>query len=238
MRASWSLALKSAAVSEAKTVGSKAGGSPTVATSCPVRSTMSAVRAFDSRRKPASTVSIFRESSSRNDQLDAPPLTEPPLPSARRSQLRLEPADDRPRTPPQYRVGLPLQIVAQQPYALDAALAGEKSQGPEPPHDRLAEQIVPAAVEAALGEEPADQDSRQRPAARYRAPRSHQGSSCRAVSACASVTPSTYSRSPPTGNPRASRVTRTGSPARSCCTYVAVTSPSMEGLVARITSRT
>ena len=44
--ASWSLALKSAAVSEAKAVASKVGGSPTVATSCPARSTSSAQRAL------------------------------------------------------------------------------------------------------------------------------------------------------------------------------------------------
>jgi hypothetical protein len=45
-RASWSLALKSAAVSVANAVGSNFGCSPTVATSCPVRSTSSAQRAL------------------------------------------------------------------------------------------------------------------------------------------------------------------------------------------------
>ncbi len=40
----------------------------------------------------------------------------------------------------------------------------------------------------------------------------HHETSCRARSACASVTPSTYSRSPPIGSPRASRVTRTPKP--------------------------
>ena len=53
MRASWSLALKSAAVSEANAVGSNVGGSPTVATSWPVRSTISAVRALDSAEEAA-----------------------------------------------------------------------------------------------------------------------------------------------------------------------------------------
>ena len=52
IRASWSLALKSAAVSEANAVGSNRGASPTVATIWPVRSTISAVRALDSPRKP------------------------------------------------------------------------------------------------------------------------------------------------------------------------------------------
>jgi hypothetical protein len=50
-RASWSLALKSAAVSVAKAVGSNVGFSPTVATSCPVRSTRRAQRALLSWRK-------------------------------------------------------------------------------------------------------------------------------------------------------------------------------------------
>src|ERR1051325_1677694 len=60
----------------------------------------------------------------------------------------------------------------------------------------------------------------------------------RASSACAMVTPSAYSRSPPTGMPRAMRVTRTPVGLSSCCRYVAVTSPSMEGLVAMMTSPT
>src|SRR2546427_3739817 len=60
----------------------------------------------------------------------------------------------------------------------------------------------------------------------------------RASSACAMVTPSAYSRSPPTGSPRAMRVTRTPVGLSACWTYVAVTSPSIEGLVAMITSRT
>src|SRR5919109_4620474 len=60
----------------------------------------------------------------------------------------------------------------------------------------------------------------------------------RASSACAIVTPSAYSRSPPTGMPRAIRVTRTPVGLSSCCRYVAVTSPSMEGLVAMMTSVT
>src|SRR5207244_9590434 len=53
----------------------------------------------------------------------------------------------------------------------------------------------------------------------------------RASNACAMVTPSAYSRSPPTGIPRAMRVTRTPLGLSACCRYVAVTSPSIEGLV-------
>ena len=59
--------------------------------------------------------------------------------------------------------------------------------------------------------EPADEGGGAAAAAR-----AHGASSCRATSAWARVTPSTNSRSPPIGSPRASRVTRTPRPARSC----------------------
>src|SRR5205809_2101819 len=70
--ASWSLALKSAAVREAKAVGSNCGVSPTVATSWPVRSTSSAQRAFESRRNACRCCWICLKSFSLNDQLAAP----------------------------------------------------------------------------------------------------------------------------------------------------------------------
>src|SRR2546425_536856 len=69
--ASWSLALKSAAVREAKAVESNWGGSPTVATSCPVRSTSRAQRAFASRRNACRCCWINLKSFSENDQLAA-----------------------------------------------------------------------------------------------------------------------------------------------------------------------
>src|SRR6266568_2211677 len=72
--ASWSLALKSAAVSDAKAVGSNCGVSPTVATSWPLRSTSSAQRAFDSRRYACRCVWICLKSLSLNDQLAAPAM--------------------------------------------------------------------------------------------------------------------------------------------------------------------
>src|SRR5512134_1249782 len=164
MRASWSLALKSAAVSEAKTVGSKAGGSPTVATSCPVRSTMSAVRAFDSRRNPASTVSMFRESSSRNDQLDAPPLTARHPRSACRSQFRLEPPDNGPCAAPQHRMPFPGQVVPQEADPVHPALPGEEAERAQPPDRRLAEQVPRVALESTLRQQPADHQAGQRSA--------------------------------------------------------------------------
>src|SRR3989442_8021942 len=67
----------------------------------------------------------------------------------------------------------------------------------------------------------------------------HQPSiSCRPSSARARVTSSAYSRSPPTGSPRARRVTLRPSGRRSRVGYIAVASPSRLGLVARIISRT
>src|SRR6185503_4295861 len=72
--ASWSLALKSAAVSDANAVGSNCGVSPTVATSWPLRSTSSAQRAFDSRRYACRYVWICLKSLSLNDQLAAPAM--------------------------------------------------------------------------------------------------------------------------------------------------------------------
>ena len=52
------------------------------------------------------------------------------------------------------------------------------------------------------------------------------------------VTSSAYSRSPPTGRPLAIRVTRTPEPCNARARYIAVTSPSVFGFVARITSAT
>src|SRR5437867_1818131 len=72
--ASWSLALKSAAVREAKAAESNWGGSPTVATSWPVRSTSSAQRAFASPRNACKCCWICLKSFSENDQLAAPAI--------------------------------------------------------------------------------------------------------------------------------------------------------------------
>src|SRR5690349_3700017 len=88
-------------------------------------------------------------------------------------------------------------------------------------------------LEVALGERPARRTRHYVPSGL-----SDSVMSRRARSACAMVTPSAYSRSPPTGSPRAMRVTRTPVGRNSCWRNVAVTSPSMEGLVAMITSRT
>src|SRR3989304_1242889 len=84
--ASWSLALKSAAVSVANAVGAKGGCPPPVATSWPDRSTSSAQRALLSKRNFWSEVGIAPKSSSVKDQLAAPtamPTPSFPLPSRR-----------------------------------------------------------------------------------------------------------------------------------------------------------
>src|SRR5947209_588117 len=75
--ASWSLALKSAAVREAKAAESNWGASPTVATSWPVRSTSKAQRAFESRRNARRCCWICLKSFSENDQLAAPAIAFP-----------------------------------------------------------------------------------------------------------------------------------------------------------------
>src|SRR5206468_1873184 len=105
MRASWSLALKSAAVSDANAVGSNAGASPTVATICPVRSTIKAVRALDSPRNALRIDWIRRASSSRKDQLEAP-LIDPAS-----YQSLFHPAHDRLRAPAQHGLPLPREVI-------------------------------------------------------------------------------------------------------------------------------
>src|SRR5712692_5841711 len=233
MRASWSLALKSAAVREAKAVGSNTGASPTVATSCPVRSTINAVRALASRRKRVRIAWRRCASSSRNDQLEAPPLTAAPS-----FEGCLHPANEGLGPAAEHRLGLPGEVVPEQSDRLHPLLPREEAERAEAPERLVAEQVLAVTGEAILGEEPAGHHPGQGPAGEDRGAAAHQDTSCRALKACASLTPSTYSRSPPIGRPRASRVTRGPSPESSCWIYVAVTSPSIEGLVARITSRT
>src|ERR687898_828484 len=121
MRASWSLALKSAAVSDANAVGSNAGASPTVATICPVRSTMRAVRALDSPRKPLRIVWIRLASSSRNDQLEAPLIGQ-----VVSYQRCFHSPDDCFRSAAEHRLTLPREIVSQQSHGVDSILAGEE----------------------------------------------------------------------------------------------------------------
>src|SRR5215204_4769771 len=203
MRASWSLALKSAAVSDANAVGSKAGASPTVATICPVRSTIRAVRALDSARKPLRITWIRLASSSRKDQLEAPFTGETSYEGG------FHTPHNGLRPPPEHRLPLPGQVVSQQPDGVHTILPGQKPQRCKAPQRSGAEKVTPVIAEALLPQKPARGRPGHEPSDEKPATRAHQPTSCRATRACARVTPSTYSRSPPMGSPRARRVTRT-----------------------------
>src|SRR5689334_11054412 len=153
---------------------------------------------------------MARESSSRNDQLDAPLM-------ARASrQGRLEPAQDGLRAPTEHRLPLPREIVAEHADGVHPGLSGQVAQRGEPAQRPGTEQIALVGGEPALRQHPAAHYPGREPAREQDGARAHYGTSCRATSAWARVTPSTYSRSPPMGSPRASRVTRTSWPARSC----------------------
>src|SRR5687767_4296489 len=122
MRASWSLALKSAAVSDAKAVGSNAGASPTVATIWPVRSTMSAVRALDSPRNPLRITWMRLASSSRKDQLEAPLMRHTSYEGG------LHTPHYRLRPPTQHRLTLPGEVVSEQADGIHPILPGQEAQ--------------------------------------------------------------------------------------------------------------
>src|SRR6476469_6507761 len=175
---------------------------------------------------------MARESSSRNDQLDAP------LIAPASCQGRLQSPQDRLGAPAEHWLTLPREVIAEEANRLYTGLTRQVAESAQAAQRAGTEQVALVMRQPPRGEHPApDRSSRESPREEQR-PRPHQGTSCRATSACASVTPSTYSRSPPMRRPRASRVTRTPWPARSCWMWVAVTSPSIDGLVARMTSRT
>src|SRR5205807_4330897 len=121
--------------------------------------------------------------------------------------------------------------VAHGRYELTGAVHEQRAACVHVAQERL--EVLLDLLEVVLRERPA-RGTRHHPASVW----SDSVMSRRACSAAAIVTPSAYSRSPPTGMPRAMRVTRTPVGLSSCCRYVAVTSPSMEGLVAMMTSPT
>src|SRR2546426_2482589 len=127
--------------------------------------------------------------------------------------------------------GVELGGVADGRHQLSGAVDEQRAAGVRVPKERL--QVLLNLLEVVLRERPARRTRHYVPSGL-----SDSAMSRRASSACAMVTPSAYSRSPPTGRPRAMRVTRTPVGLSSCCRYVAVTSPSIEGFVAMITSRT
>src|SRR5688500_14820051 len=167
IRASWSLALKSAAVSDANAVGSNATGWPTVATSWPVRSTMSAVRALDSCRNDVRMSSIRRESSSRNDQLDAPDIQ-------RRLRKRcLHAPEERFAAAAEHRLHLPRDIIPEQPHRLDAPLPGEELERRHPAKRVPAEQVAAVMRQPLLGEHPPRRQAQARHCREHESARSH-----------------------------------------------------------------
>src|SRR5579859_6913248 len=144
---------------------------------------MSAVRALASRRKWLRMPWRRCASSSRNDQLEAPDVT-----AGASSERALHPAHERLRPPAKPRLGFPGEVVPEEPHRLDALLASQKAQRAETTERLVAEQVLALAGEAVLGEQPARREPGQRPAGEHRRAAPHQGTSWRALSACASVT--------------------------------------------------
>src|SRR5687767_11849157 len=123
---------------------------------------------------------------------------------------------DRLRPPAQHRLAFPGEVVSEQADGVYAILPCQEAQGRQAPERPGTEQVSPMVTETLLPQEPAGRCPSQDPPREQPGTRAHQPTSCRATSACAKVTPSTYSRSPPMGSPRANRVTRTSIPASSC----------------------
>src|SRR5512146_2654897 len=134
---------------------------------------------------------------------------------------------------------LPCNVVAKQANVSNAVLATQVTEGRHPPPRTIAEKVAPGALcLLSPDDQPQRKATSQPDGQRRHVPRAWHHISLRALIAWAIVTPSAYSRSPPTGRPRAMRVTRGPCPASCRCTYSAVASPSRLGFVARITSRT
>src|SRR5688572_32862448 len=102
---------------------------------------MSAVRALLSPRKPRRMPWIRRESSSPNDQLEAP------VTGIASCQARLQPAQERLRATAEHLMALPGQVIAEQAGRLHALLAGEIAQRRQPSHGTGAEEVTPMAGE-------------------------------------------------------------------------------------------
>src|SRR5207302_10545306 len=106
--------------------------------------------------------------------------------------------------------GVELRGVAHGRHELTGAVHEQRATGVAVAQERL--EVLLDLLEVVLGERPA-RGTRHHPASVL----SDSVMSRRASNACAIVTPSAYSRSPPTGMPRAMRVTRTPVGLSSCC---------------------
>ena len=130
---------------------------------------------------------------------------------------RFHAAHDSIRPPPEHRVGLPSEIIPQQADRFDAVRRCKIAKRSQPAQGPGAEQILSMPPDIPLGSHPAEYAAREH-SEQYCPTTGHQRTSCRADNAWAKVTPSTYSKSPPTGSPRARRVTLIPFPASSCWT--------------------
>src|SRR5450432_458252 len=140
-RASWSFALKSAAVRVAKEVASKRGCSPTVATSCPERSTSIAHRALLSYKNCWSDRMIAPRSSSVNDQLAAPTGIEGPS-----DEGLFHLAQETLATTAQLGTRFAGYVVTQQHHVLGTRRPTDVPQSRQTAPGARAEQVVPVTV--------------------------------------------------------------------------------------------
>src|SRR5688572_11532933 len=197
--ASWSLALKSAAVSVANAVASNVGFSPTVVTSCPLRSTTSAQRALLSYRNRCSSWLIAPKSPSVNDQLVAPTGMDLVVGPKRLGQLALDPIEESAGAALEIVALLPANVFLEQASRFRRPLPAKVAQCRKPTHRTRAEQIPPPHVLLATPHQQPRREAAQKtergesggPSAPH-----GQAISRRADNACAIVTPSAYSRSP------------------------------------------
>src|SRR5438874_1162407 len=183
---------------EANEVVSRPGASPTVVTSCPERSTSRAQSDFVSPRKRRRDSVMAVKSSCVNDQLAVPAVI------FLRSQRGFEVPEHPGSALAENAAGLPGDVFAKQLCGGDGRAGAQISERSDAEKRIAGEQIAPAV---ALHSAPHQRTSR------HAAEESHgdcasalstaHDIALRAVKAWAMVTPSAYSRSPPTGSPRA-----------------------------------
>ena len=175
----------------------------TVVTSWPDLSTSIAHIAPVSSRKRRSDPVIAPKSSSVKVQLAAPAVI--------LVERRLDAVEQLHSTLTEKRARLPGDVFAQQLCRANRRARAEKAQRRNAPQTPRTEKIAAVSPlhsrpQQRSGGKAADESDGDKPASG-----SPHVIVRRAVSACAIVTPSAYSRSPPTGNPRAMRETVSGS---------------------------
>src|SRR5688500_957203 len=147
--------------------------------------------------------------------------------------MRFDAAEHLLATAPKNDSAFPTNVVSQHPRRVERRVAAQISQRRQTPERLRVEQVAPEAVHLHAPYERPHRRATEKAERRHVRHPAHHRISRRAESACAIVTPSAYSRSPPTGNPRAMRDTSTCDDEASWrCTYSAVASPSSDGFVA------